>query len=104
MFVFWYCHKRGKQVRLDRESEASKAAEAGEKEEFDGSDFDATDSEEGEVDDAAEKIAAAVKNDGTDKDAILNQPEPGYTYTLNKKATILPLLNTNFIQSLPQRM
>ena len=76
MFVFWYCHKRGKQVRLDRESEASKAAEAGEKEESDGADFDASDSEEGEVDDAAEKIAAAVKNDSTEKDDILNQPEP----------------------------
>lgn len=76
MFVFWYCHKRGKQVRLDRETEASKAAEAGEQEEFDGSDFDASDSEEGEVDDAAAKIAAAVKNDSSEKNDILNQPEP----------------------------
>lgn len=76
MFVFWYCHKRGKQVRLDRETKASKASEAGEKEEFDGSDFDASDSEEGEVDDAAAKIAAAVKNDSSEKNDILNQPEP----------------------------
>lgn len=76
MFVFWYCHKRGKQVRLDRETEASKAAEAGEKEESGGSDFDASDSEEGEVDDAAAKIAAAVKNDRSEKSDILNQPEP----------------------------
>jgi hypothetical protein len=80
MFVFWYCHKRGKQVRLDRESEASKTNEAEGKEEYDGSDFDATDSDEGDVDDAAEKIAEAVKIDTTGssaaKDDIFNQPEP----------------------------
>jgi hypothetical protein len=79
MFVFWYCHKRGKQVRLDREleaGEASKADEAGEG----GSDFDATDSEDGDGDDAAEKIAEAVKNDSTEssgaKDDILNEQQP----------------------------
>jgi hypothetical protein len=81
MFVFWYCHKRGKQVRLDRELEAGEASKADEAE--GGSDFDATDSEDGDADDAddaAEKIAEAVKNDSTEssgaKDDVLNQPEP----------------------------
>lgn len=80
MFVFWYCHKRGKQVRIDRENEASKTDEAEGKEEYGGSDFDASDSDEGDDDDAAAKIAAAVKNDSTEKpkskEDILNQPEP----------------------------
>ena len=79
MFVFWYCHKRGKQVRLDREIESGKAGEANEasgaaadsKEESDGSDFDATDSDGGEeVDnnDIAEQIATAVKEDRATED------------------------------------
>jgi hypothetical protein len=70
MFVFWYCHKRGKQVRLDREIEEGKAGEASaaadDKDEFDGSDFDASDSDAGENvdnDDMAEQIATAVKED-----------------------------------------
>jgi hypothetical protein len=79
MFVFWYSHKRGKEVRLAREGEASKANEAEKKEEHDGSDYDATDSDEGEPDDLAEKIAEAVKADSTteeSKEGVLNQPEP----------------------------
>ena len=83
MFVFWYSHKRGKQVRLARESEASEASKANEadskEEAHDGSDYDATDSDEGEPDDLAEKIAEAVKADSTEtesKEDVLNQPEP----------------------------
>jgi hypothetical protein len=81
MFVFWYCHKRGKQVRLDRETEAGEAGKTDDAEAEGGSDFDATDSEDGgDVDDAAEKIAQAVKNDSAEssgaKDDVLNQPEP----------------------------
>ena len=77
MFVFWYSHKRGKEVRLARESAESQANEAESKEEHDGSDYDATDSDEGEADDFAEKIAEAVKADSTEsKDDVLNQPEP----------------------------
>jgi len=73
MFVFWYCHKRGKQVRLDREIEEGKAHEAADskEDEFDGSDFDATDSDGGENvdnDDMAEQIAMAVKQDRADDD------------------------------------
>ena len=78
MFVFWYSHKRGKEVRLARESEACKANEAENKEEHDGSDYDATDSDEGEADIVAEKIAEAVKADSTEesKEDVLNQTEP----------------------------
>lgn len=86
MFVFWYCHKRGKQVRLDREIEEGKANEEQSKEQFDGSDFDATDSDGGDNgdDDIAEQIATAVKEDRDDDDAAalkrkedaLNKPEP----------------------------
>jgi hypothetical protein len=73
MFVFWYCHKRGKQVRLDREIEEGKAHEAADskEDELDGSDFDATDSDGGENvdnDDMAEQIAMAVKQDRADDD------------------------------------
>lgn len=77
MFVFWYSHKRGKEVRLARESAESQANEADSKEAHDGSDYDATDSDDGEADDFAEKIAEAVKADSTEsKGDVLNQPEP----------------------------
>lgn len=81
MFVFWYCHKRGKQVRLDREKASEAEAKEGEEEgEYVGSDFEATDSDEGDSSYAAEQIANAVRNDRADtadsKDDILNQPEP----------------------------
>lgn len=85
MFVFWYCHKRGKQVRLDREANEvnEKGGEQGTGEDFEGSDFEATDSDDGEVSGAAAQIAEAVKQDrGNDaqgeksKDDVLNQPEP----------------------------
>lgn len=78
MFVFWYSHKRGKEVRLARENADSQAREVDSKEEHDGSDYDATDSDdEGGIDDAAEIIAEAVKADSTEsKDDVLNQPEP----------------------------
>ena len=79
MFVFWYCHKRGKQVRLDRENEEGKASEAAEgKDDFDGSDFDATDSDNADDDnDIAEQIATAVKEDryNDDEAAALKRKE-----------------------------
>jgi hypothetical protein len=80
MFVFWYSHKRGKEVRLERESAANKANEDEAKEEYDGSDYDATDSDEGEADDAAEKIAEAVKSDSIEsKEEVVNQSESAQT-------------------------
>lgn len=87
MFVFWYCHKRGKQVRLDREANEAneKGGEQATGEDFEGSDFEATDSDEGEVGGAAAQIAEAVKKDRSNdaqgeksKDDVLNQPEPAH--------------------------
>ncbi|OTA38510.1 hypothetical protein BTJ68_01699 [Hortaea werneckii EXF-2000] len=64
MFVFWYCHKRGREVRLAREADAEKEGEGYEEgrsaevsdEETDQSDFD-------------EKMQS-------EKQDVLNQPEP----------------------------
>jgi len=90
MFVFWYCHKRGKQVRLDREIEEGKAGEAAadrkEEDEFDGSDFDATDSDGGDNvdnDDMAEQIATAVKEDRD------NEEEDEHAAALKRKEEVL---------------
>jgi len=90
MFVFWYCHKRGKQVRLDREIEEGKAGEAAadrkEEDEFDGSDFDATDSDGGDNvdnDDMAEQIATAVKEDRD------NDEEDEHAAALKRKEEVL---------------
>ncbi|KAM0688754.1 hypothetical protein Q7P36_010829 [Cladosporium allicinum] len=91
MFVFWYCHKRGKQVRLDREIEEGKAGEAAaddkEEDEFDGSDFDATDSDGGDNvdnDDMAEQIATAVKEDRDNK-----EEEDEHAAALKRKEEVL---------------
>lgn len=62
MFVFWYCHKRGKESRLAREAEAGKV----EGDEEDG-DFDESDSDEGKD---------VVGEPGNDKADILNQKSP----------------------------
>jgi len=86
MFVFWYCHKRGKQVRLEREGAAAGASGDATAEE-DDEDLEVTDSDEGEegaAEAVAEKIASDVKEetgaaeagDGKAKDDLLNQAEP----------------------------
>lgn len=81
MFVFWYCHKRGKEVRLAKE-----AAEAGAENE-DGTAEDGDDSYEDEDEDedeaptdekAAEK-ATAMEEDISEKANVLSQPEPAQT-------------------------
>lgn len=86
MFVFWYCHKRGKQVRLEREGAAASASgDATAAEEDD--DLEVTDSDEGEegaAEAVAEKIASDVKgetgaaqeSESNAKDDLLTQPEP----------------------------
>lgn len=88
MFVFWYCHKRGKQVRLEREGAAASALGDVTAEEEDD-DLEVTDSDEGEegaAEAVAEKIASDVKGEngaepgdegeGKAKDDLLSQPEP----------------------------
>nr|POF18522.1 hypothetical protein CFP56_63066 [Quercus suber] len=53
MFVFWYCHKRGRETRLAREAEASGPADDGD----DGEDFESSgsDEEDGTTDDVKAK-------------------------------------------------
>ncbi|KAH0367081.1 hypothetical protein KCU65_g4824, partial [Aureobasidium melanogenum] len=57
LFVFWYCHKRGKQVRMLKESESAKAS---------ANVSEVETSSEGEAEDEAEKHAAqgADEDDG----------------------------------------
>ena len=60
MFVFWYCHKRGKEVRLAAEAEKAGST--------DGHDDDDDDSPEDD-DEVDDNIAADIE-------ARLNQPQP----------------------------
>ena len=77
MFVFWYCHKRGKEVRL-----AAEAAEAGEDREGFVEEVEVTD--EDDADDEgieAEKEAdpendAEIAKDIDEKEQALSQPNP----------------------------
>ncbi|KAK4620397.1 hypothetical protein CLAFUW4_11576 [Fulvia fulva] len=69
MFVFWYCHKRGKEVRLAKAAEnEQRETKKGEVEEVDddGEDIEEDDTDEDEVD---QKIAQDIE-------ARLNQPAP----------------------------
>lgn len=91
MFVFWYCHKRGKEVRLAREAGAAGSIE-GEADSKTASDADdgaeisdsAEDSDVEEMveelekaDVQAEQEAAPGSSSGVDaKTAVLNQPAP----------------------------
>lgn len=74
MFVFWYCHKRGKEVRLAREAEGKQ----GEVEEAEVTDS-ADDSDVEEMVEELEKVDEQQKDDGQgadEKAAVLNQPAP----------------------------
>lgn len=64
MFSFWYCHKRGKEVRLAKAAEAEKAGEEGEGEGEDEEEYEEEDDdeEEGEGDEEGEE-AGAETND-----------------------------------------
>ncbi|KAF2769579.1 hypothetical protein EJ03DRAFT_327182 [Teratosphaeria nubilosa] len=77
MFVFWYCHKRGKESRLAREQAAlgedgtgEKGEEEGEDEDFEASEDDDEDEEEMVEGTTAGEKSAEAKND------VLGQPEP----------------------------
>jgi hypothetical protein len=80
MFVFWYCHKRGKEVRLAQEAEAAgegeQAAEDGE-EGGEGEDFEASGdeyAEEGE--DEEQPDDDSLLKDVDEKANALSQPDP----------------------------
>ena len=67
MFVFWYCHKRGREVRLAREAEEGQG---------DGEDEDAL---EVEVSDEDEELAQEVgkfEKEIEEKANVLGQPDP----------------------------
>lgn len=67
MFVFWYCHKRGKEVRL-----ASESASSSQILEQDGEgDIEVSESSDSEEDEKAAAAAAEAKIEET-----LNQPDP----------------------------
>ena len=68
LFVFWYCHKRGREVRL--ESERLAASQASLDEESEGS-AEATDVEDSTVFEKDDAEAA-----GKEYPSVLNQPDP----------------------------
>ena len=61
MFVFYYCHKRGREVRLAREQAEAEGAE------------EEDDEEDGSSDDEEEDESEALQRQ---LEARLNQPEP----------------------------
>jgi hypothetical protein len=52
LFVFWYCHKRGKETRLEKERIASEAASATASDVSDASDLDESEILKADDDDA----------------------------------------------------
>ncbi|KAF2210616.1 hypothetical protein CERZMDRAFT_106737 [Cercospora zeae-maydis SCOH1-5] len=70
MFVFWYCHKRGKEVRLANESASSSQI----LEDDANTDIEVSESSDGEEE---RKAAAAAEADTHSKiEKTLNQPDP----------------------------
>ena len=61
MFVFWYCHKRGKEVRLAKEAETEGGARIEEEEDDDTVDEDDIDDPDGDEAEAEEKIEDTEK-------------------------------------------
>jgi hypothetical protein len=87
LFVFWYCHKRGRETRLDQERLAaedaeSMTAEADDKEEEkeeESSDDGATDMEETvvlEPEQQLDKKDAPASDESSELPAALKQDEP----------------------------
>ncbi len=85
MFVFWYCHKRGKEVRLAREAAEAEGGDEAEIEEVETSDEE----EDGEQKTIEEKGAPEDKDDAeaqpgddniereiNEKADALSQPNP----------------------------
>jgi hypothetical protein len=66
MFVFWYCHKRGREVRLAKEAEAEGA------EGEDVLEVEVTDEEDEEL----EEEVAELEKEIEEKADALDQPDP----------------------------
>ncbi|KAF2154135.1 hypothetical protein K461DRAFT_277231 [Myriangium duriaei CBS 260.36] len=87
LFVFWYCHKRGRETRLQREADAASINEASDAEsgledsqDFTPDESKASEEEEGD-DEEAENIGLKADEDGDTAPLksvqdILNQPIP----------------------------
>ncbi|KAK4547749.1 hypothetical protein LTR36_000707 [Oleoguttula mirabilis] len=67
MFVFWYCHKRGKEARLAREAEAGKNGETVGEDEDGEFEAEVTDEEEGAAEEKAEGGPAESEPDSAAK-------------------------------------
>jgi len=69
LLVFWYCHKRGKEVRLSREAEAqlSAASDASEADEDEDDEDDAEKEEQDEEAGAEEAVAVPDDDEATEK-------------------------------------
>lgn len=79
MFVFWYCHKRGKEVRLAREAEDQQSAEAtgDEAELSEGADDNAVEEMVEELEKTDEQQQQQQDGQGMDeKQKVLDQPAP----------------------------
>jgi hypothetical protein len=75
MFVFWYCHKRGREVRLAKEAEGGALEDGEVEDEDDGKSFEGSDDEEEyEEDDEAANEELSKQID--EKAKLLSQPEP----------------------------
>lgn len=84
MFVFYYCHKRGREVRLAREAANSASGDGTVEEVEDDDEIEVTDEEEPEEEEGAEgeEDAEAEPDEKTaaepeaEKTAALNQSDP----------------------------
>lgn len=71
MFVFWYCHKRGKEVRLAKEAEGIAVAEEGES----GAEDTVEEGEDDEVDDEKDEIGEGKFEEMQNYQAMLKDVE-----------------------------
>lgn len=80
MFVFWYCHKRGKEVRLDKERELTEAEMQQLEKEYhptDGNENPTTTADEGasmEEVQAGIRMVQVVKEAAAEQDSAMEQP------------------------------
>lgn len=84
MFVFWYCHKRGKEARLAREAEAGKEGEVIGEEDDGEFDAEVTDEEEADVESGEKK--AEEPAEGESKSATQQEDGAEAVSEVAKKA------------------
>lgn len=72
MFVFWYCHKRGKETRLSREHLSAEASES--QLESSKIEFDQTDQTESAA--SVKRLDASAEKGDVVLPSVLDLPEP----------------------------